>query len=1091
MKTTVSSKSRLRAQTVRTFLSMFLPLCIVIIASGLGLILLQSNNAKTQLRSVEQQFIQGRKLIISHHINKVIEDILYVSDAKRLLNIREREVLPSDVPRLRNIYRSFLERRRVYDYIQWLGPDGMEKVRVNYDKDGASIVENEGLKYSGGNYYFSETSLLKPGEIYISKFDLEMEGGKINEPYCASVRVSRPYLKDDEDVFGIVILSYRGQDILTGLEDSASEHPLGIPMLCNSDGYWIYHPEEEMRWGFMFEGKKQVSFKTRYPDVWKRIAEHEEGVIDSREGIFVFNTIRPLHSNGIIPESLRDHEITVVHGRGESGNYHWKLISLIPHDVFMERVRLFAVVISAAAVIVLSAFGFAVFSIAKNRAKRTISEEEYKQELRKLKIAVEQSANVIVITDTDGNIILSNEAFDTSTGYTRDEVLGKNPRILKSGQQADEVYKELWDTISRGKVWKGEFLNRKKDGTLYWEEAVITPIIGETGMIEYYLAVKEDITRRKQAEEALTKAKEEAEAASRLKSEFLANMSHEIRTPMNALLGFTDLLLEEETDSKKKENLLVIRDSGKTLLDLLNDLLDFSTIEAGKLAIENNPFEVKNITDKTRGKFSMIAARKGIDFSVTHQEPIPAFLIGDEERINRIVFNLLSNAFKFTQKGSIALTLSYSREQGRLIITVTDTGIGIDENKVKSIFSAFEQAESAKDRHYGGTGLGLAISKRLAELMGGSLIVKSVVKKGSVFTLTLPLQEAVADESLPTAVEREDACSQMVEAWIDGMGGDGDLEAILYEAMEDLPRKISSLRRAIETGDRKELKFLVHDLKGSTGNLGMNEIYIHAHELNQAVENDVYDGQTVWELFERLSRTVSKIPGNYFQPQSRKREKVSVPWGPSDFNVLIAEDNVVEQKLIERLLKSFEVDVDIVENGEKVLDALKKKEYDILFLDMQMPVMSGEETIRTIRADDRLSDIHVVALTSGGAERGESYFLDLGCDDFILKPINKRLLEEKIIGLRSSKIDENGSRPLLSDNEKSRLSGIIEGLQQNVSIFNPSKVAVLADELKSITSGPALRKYAGRLKAAADTFDDQAVRTILEELRQMQKYPPL
>jgi len=366
--------------------------------------------------------------------------------------------------------------------------------------------------------------------------------------------------------------------------------------------------------------------------------------------------------------------------------------------------------------------------------------------------ALNAAANAIVISNRSGNIQWINKAFTALTGYSRAEIIGKSPRALKSGKQEPSFYKELWETLLMGKVWNGELINKRKDGSLYNEEMTITPLKNESGAIVRFIAVKNNITDRKRAEEELKKAKKEAEDANKMKSEFLANMSHEIRTPLNSIVGFSnilkDRLIGHTLYTEYLDNIML---SSKTLLNLINDILDLSKVEAGKMVIDFHPVNLKNIVAEIMSVFQLKASETGVSLNFQLSDDIPESLMTDERYLRQILFNLIGNALKFTHKGSVDVLISFIQKKGNdqkldLQFIIKDTGIGIEAKDLTSIFEPFVQA-SKKDRNrYRGTGLGLSITKRLVELLGGTISVESEIDKGSVFSFSL---FNVAINSLP------------------------------------------------------------------------------------------------------------------------------------------------------------------------------------------------------------------------------------------------------------------------------------------------------------------------------------------------------
>ena len=499
--------------------------------------------------------------------------------------------------------------------------------------------------------------------------------------------------------------------------------------------------------------------------------------------------------------------------------------------------------------------------------------------------ALNAAANAIVISDRTGKIQWINKAFTALTGYTQAEIIGKNPRTLKSGKQGCDFYKELWETILVGKVWNGVLINKRKNGRFYDEEMTITPLKNESGVIVRFIAVKNDITNRKKAEEELKKAKKEAEDANKMKSEFLANMSHEIRTPMNSIVGFSNILKDRLIgNTLYTEYLDNIMLSSEMLLNLINDILDLSKVEAGKIAIEYQPVNLKNTVTEIEAVFQMKALNKGVSLNFYISDEIPKSLIMDEKYLRQILFNLIGNALKFTHEGSVDVQISIIPKEVHgskvdLKFTIQDTGIGIQAEDLTSIFEPFIQA-SKKDRNrYGGTGLGLSITKRLVELLGGTISVESEPDKGSVFNFSLFNVE------------------------------------------------ISSLQ----------------------------------------------ENETEYNCKHNTSEIKFRNP-----------------------IILLTEDVFSNRQVIKGYLETHNVTIVEAENGEECLRAIKIQRPDLIFMDMQMPVMDGYAAIKLIKSDDALKNIPLIALSASGM-KDQIDKIKMIADDFLLKPIYKEVLIAKLM----------------------------------------------------------------------------------------------
>jgi PAS domain S-box-containing protein len=630
------------------------------------------------------------------------------------------------------------------------------------------------------------------------------------------------------------------------------------------------------------------------------------------------------------------------------------------------------------------------------------------QALQKLSVVIDESPSSIMITDLDANIEYVNPRFTEVTGYSSEEILGKNPKILKSSQTSKETVEDLWDTLLRGETWNGEFVNRRKNGETHWEKTIIAPIRDEKNVINHYVAIKEDITKYKEAQEKNTRlgqvleeswneiymfdpdtllltqvnkgarhnlgysmeelkklttvdikpdydpqyflnliqplrdrklpyvlfqtrhkrkdgsiypievrlqlvetersavfvgiiqditernkaeallkdAKEAAEQASLAKSQFVANMSHELRTPLNAILGFSQIMAgSENLTPKQRENLQIINRSGDHLLSLINDVLNISKIEAGKIEFQKDDFDLFELLNDLEPLFQEKLAKNKLTLEIAYQENIPQQIHTDKTKLRQILVNLINNAIKFTTQGGITIRLStYPSGENNLtlVFEIEDTGCGIAENELDTVFQNFVQT-SCGLKSSEGAGLGLAISREFIQLMGGDISVSSVVDKGSIFKFTIMVGKA-------------------------------------EEALE---------------------------------------------------------------------------------PRHEEAKIVSLEPNQTQYNILIVDDDALNRLILMELLQPFGFKLKEAENGQIAVDICKKWKPDLVFMDIRMPIMDGHKA--SILIKKRYPGVFIVAVTASVLEDKKAEILQSGCDHFIAKPFKHTdifIAMEKYLGVK-------------------------------------------------------------------------------------------
>ena len=683
-------------------------------------------------------------------------------------------------------------------------------------------------------------------------------------------------------------------------------------------------------------------------------------------------------------------------------------------------------------------------------------------EIENQQFAMDQHA-IVAVTDAEGMITYVNEKFCVISGYSREELLGKNHRILNSGTHPKDFFTGLWTAIKRGQVWHGDICNRTKEGALYWVNSTIVPVRDSAGKPQAFIAIRTDITQSKAAELTLAQAKEQAEQlndelkgriiqanelalkaerASEVKSTFLANMSHEIRTPMNGIMGMIEVLLGTEMSAEQRDFAMTAYRSTEALLTIINDILDFSKLEANRMKLECIPFDLHELIFQIVELFRPQVTERGLELLVLISADVPRQALGDPGRVRQIVSNLVGNAVKFTHVGHVKIEVTWTNAS--FAVAVSDTGIGISPQHLPQLFTAFTQVDSSHSRKFGGTGLGLVISKRFAEMMNGTLTVVSQEGRGSIFTATLPLplvelaltskplSSPLAGQRILVVDDNEASCEIASEMLLElgarpEMCGNGQQAVATLVAAATGPDPFSAalidlrlqgmdgveVAQAIRRSPACAALALIM-LTGS-GQQGESTVMASAGfngYLVKPVRFEVFSSVLTTAIERCRAGNVDLVTRySVVAPAA----SLAIAEDIMQLDVLLVEDHEVNMKLACAVLKKLGARVALADNGKVAVEMTDLNRYDMVFMDCQMPVMDGYEATQAIRSREGMSGaprLPIIAMTANVMSGSRERCLASGMDDYLAKPFKVHQVKEMICRWVSRTRDESTSTAL-------------------------------------------------------------------------------
>jgi PAS domain S-box-containing protein len=633
-----------------------------------------------------------------------------------------------------------------------------------------------------------------------------------------------------------------------------------------------------------------------------------------------------------------------------------------------------------------------------------------------LKAIFEAAKNVsFIIADTrslDPTILEFSPGAEKCFGYLRQEVLGKPVSLLLVREDRDKLVEAARrmrkeTTLSGFRTFVRH--NQEKFPAMY----SVYPLLNESGEFYAALGVCIDITEQKKMEEELVRARDAAEASAKAKAEFTANVSHEIRTPLNAVIGMTDLLLESDLDPVKRDYVKTIRSSGLSLLCIINEILDFSKIDARKMDIVDLPFDLLEVLETALDQVAARAAEKRLELAYVLASDVPRKMVGDALRLGQVLVNLANNAIKFTESGEVTVFVAMEKKENAYHFTVHDTGIGIPEDRMSRLFLPFSQVDSSLARRYDGTGLGLAISSRLVVLMGGRIWAESKTGVGSQFHFIIPEKST---EGAPINQDAEKYSRLSGKKALIAVGKEAGRE-MLSNHLRTFAMPAAKPVSGQEAGkllDREKYDVIIADVNIQQWPLLAERLSRPDLQSLPVIE--------VGFLGEKAASSQAKIKAFLTKPVKEaqlgsallrifweeksaepKRETALPPARNQDLRILLAEDNPVNQKVALAMLSHLGYKADVAVNGRDVLKILEQKSYDVILMDIQMPEMDGLEATRSIRSSlPGARQPKIIAMTAYTLQGDREQCLAAGMDEYISKPVKMEELREALERLAKS-----------------------------------------------------------------------------------------
>lgn len=919
---------------IKHFLVIFTPISLFVLGVAYFFYKVQASQLYGHLKLSSQASVDAGRTTISRNFDVITNDLLFLANEQELKKLLDNTTTLS-IENIKKQWTSFSAIKKNYDQIRWIDETGLEQIRINYNNGKPYAVAKGNLQSKISRDYFIKTQQLTKGEVYISRLDLNIEYGKIEEPRKPTIRIATPLITKEGKRRGAIVLNYASSDMLEQLRLANKNHL----WLINKNGFWLLGPSPKDEWGFMLK-KQELNMAHRYPEVWSYLSKNLNGTHETPDGFWTFNTIYPLHTVKISKSTLNQQlQPSALHLH--KLKYAWHIVRFTPNNQYRPQLKSKAFQVGTTSCVLLAVLFLGTWKLTHLQQKEA-------------------------------------------------NALTEATEALKLQRENEHIYAEKM---------------------------------------------------AKQTEE-LQAARTSAEQATQAKSIFLSTMSHEIRTPLNAIIGFTHLLEKQESLPNTAASMVQkIKSSGRVLLGIINDILDYSKIEANHLEIKNEPFQLNDVFDHLANIMSSQLNQKPVELIITPPSEGANFLQGDYLRLEQILMNLISNAIKYTEWGEIVMSVTsvhsdQHSNRTHLKFSVKDTGIGIPTHKQKNIFESFTQVDTSSTRNFSGAGLGLTISRHLVELMGGQLHLRSTLGQGSEFFFTLPF-----DLSTPYSNSTAKVANQYILVADDN----NTTRAALTNITQSLGwtiKTVNSGEKVIENiNNTSDENYDILLIDWGMPNLNGIETIIKIkalrpdwqtpviimlteyeqtqffeHPKHQLVNATLIKPITVSSLYKAVLNVKSKDKITINQYNSPKLNRLA------DIHVLVVDDSQFNREVAKDILIAEGAVVEVAENGLHALKILednsKTSAFDIILMDMQMPVMDGYEATRKIRTIPSFYQLPIVALSASTLRTQLNEAYKAGINEFVSKPIDVNELINVILNLTTPKSPKSSSLSTNKTTEK-------------------------------------------------------------------------